>query len=307
MHNSLEGGYHAPAVGRQLDQLKRLGADAVSLMPFAFQPGPDRPELRYLNRGPGSETDIGLIHAARLARAQGFHVLWKPHVWVPGASWPGEIEMKSEPDWQAWWRSYRRYVLHHALLARWAGADLFCVGVELSKTIGREADWRDLIAGVRLLFPGKVTYAANWYGDLENVRFWRQLDYLGVDAYFPLAASAQASPVDLAKGAEQIAQRLAAASRRFGRPVLLTEVGFAAHRGAWVAPHTEGGEYSEDDQALAYQALFKALDHQRWLAGTFLWKAFSAPEADAGREADFRFLGLKAEGVVRSYYEGLTP
>jgi glycosyl hydrolase family 113 len=302
MHNSLEGGYHAPGVGRQLDQLKRLGADAVSLMPFAFQPGPDRPELRYLNRGPGSETDIGLIHAARLARAQGFHVLWKPHVWVSGASWPGEIEMKSEPDWQAWWRSYRRYVLHHALLARWAGADLFCVGVELSKAIGREADWRELIAGVRLLFPGQVTYAANWYGDLESVRFWDRLDYLGVDAYFPLAASPQASPMDLAKGAEQIAQRLAAASRRFGRPVLLTEVGFAAHRGAWVAPHTEGGEYSEDDQALAYQALFKALDHQRWLAGTFLWKAFSSPEPDGGREADFRFLGRKAEGVVREYF-----
>jgi hypothetical protein len=304
MYNSLEGGYHAPGVGQQLDALKRLGANAVSLMPFAFQPGPDRPELRYLNRGPGSETDIGLIHAARLARARGFHVLWKPHVWVSGASWPGEIEMKSEGDWQAWWRSYRRYVLHHAVLARWAGADLFCVGVELSKTIGREADWRDLIAAVRLIFPGKVTYAANWYGDLETVRFWDRLDFIGVDAYFPLAPSPQAGRADLEKGAEQTAQRLEAASRRFGRPVLLTEVGFAARRGAWVAPHTEGGEYSEDDQAAAYQALFKALDRRPWLAGTFVWKAFSAPGSDSGQEADFRFLGRKAEGVVRGYYGG---
>ena len=304
MLNSLEGGYHAPGIGRQLERLKRLGADAVSLMPFAFQPGPDRPELRYLNRGPGSETDIGLIHAARVARAQGFHVLWKPHVWVSGASWPGEIEMKTEADWQDWWRSYRRYVLHHAMLARWAGADLFCVGVELSKTLGRESDWRELIDGVRSLFPGRVTYAANWYGDLESVRFWDRLDFLGVDAYFPLAASPQASAADLEKGAEQIARRLEAASRRFGRPVLLTEVGFAAHRGAWVAPHTEGGEYSEDDQALAYQALFKALDRRPWLAGTFLWKAFSAPDFDGGREADFRFLGRKAEGAVREYFGG---
>ena len=39
MHNSLEGGYQAPAVERQLDALARLGANAVSLMPFAFQPG----------------------------------------------------------------------------------------------------------------------------------------------------------------------------------------------------------------------------------------------------------------------------
>jgi glycosyl hydrolase family 113 len=304
MLNSLEGGYHAPAVEKQLDALSRLGANAVSLMPFAFQPGADRPELRFLNRGPSSETDIGLIHAARAARARGIHVLWKPHVWVAGASWPGEIAMTSEADWAAWWRNYRRYVLHHALLARWAGADLFCAGVELSKTIGREAEWRDLIAAVRLFYPGPVTYAANWYGDLETVRFWDRLDYIGVDTYFPLAEKPGAGKAELEQGARRVAERLARASRRFEKPVLLTEVGFAAKREAWMEPHAEGGGYSEEDQAAAYEALLAALDHHPWLAGTFVWKAFSAQGSDSGREADFRFQGRKAEGVVRRYYGG---
>jgi hypothetical protein len=302
MLNSLERGYHAPSVEKQLDAFSRLGANAVSLMPFAFQRGPDRPELRFLNRRPSSETDIGLIHAARAAKARGIRVLWKPHVWVAGASWPGEIAMKSEADWAAWWRSYRRYVLHHALLARWAGADLFCVGVELSKTTGREAEWRDLIAAVRLFYPGPVTYAANWYGDLETVRFWDRLDYIGVDAYFPLAEKPGAGKAEREQGARQVAERLARAARRFGKPVLLTEVGFAAKREAWMEPHVEGGAYSEEDQAAAYEALLAALDHHPWLAGTFIWKAFSAPGADSGREADFRFQGRKAEGVVRRYY-----
>ncbi|HTG35449.1 MAG TPA: hypothetical protein VLB76_21210 [Thermoanaerobaculia bacterium] len=303
MLNSLEGGYQAPAVERQLDALARLGANAVSLMPFAFQPGSDRPELRFLNRGPSSETDIGLIHAARAARARKIHVLWKPHVWVSGASWPGEIAMKSEADWAAWWKSYRRYVLHHALLARWAGADLFCAGVELSKTTGRETEWRDLIAAVRLFFPGRVTYAANWYGDLETVRFWDRLDFIGVDTYFPLAAAPGAGRPEIAQGARQVVERLARASRRFGKPVVLTEVGFAAKREAWMEPHVEGGEYSEADQAAAYESLFGALGRQPWLAGTFLWKAFSAPGSDSGGEADFRFLGRQAEGAVRKYYQ----
>jgi len=302
MLNSLEGGYHAPAVEKQLDALSRLGANAVSLMPFAFQPGADRPDLRFLNRGPSSETDIGLIHAARAARARGIRVLWKPHVWVAGASWPGEIAMKSEADWAAWWRSYRRYMLHHALLARWAGADLFCAGVELSKTIGREAEWRDLIASVRLFYPGPVTYAANWYGDLENVRFWDRLDYIGVDTYFPLAEKPGAGKAELEQGARRVAERLARAARRFDKPVLLTEVGFAAKREAWMEPHVEGGGYSEEDQAAAYEALLAALDHHPWLAGTFVWKAFSAQGSDSGREADFRFQGRKAEGVVSRYY-----
>jgi hypothetical protein len=304
MLNRLEQGYHAPTVDRQLEAFARLGANAVSLMPFAFQPRADRPELRFLNHGPASETDVGLIHAARAARARGFHVLWKPHVWVSGASWTGEIEMKSEADWAAWWRGYRRYVLHHALLARWAGADLFCAGVELSKTIGREAEWRDLIAAVRAFFPGAVTYAANWYGDLETVRFWDRLDFVSVDAYFPLAAAPGAGRAERERGAHLVAERLARASRRTAKPVLLTEVGFAARREAWMQPHVEGGEPSEDDQAAAYEALFGALGRQPWLAGTFVWKAFSAPGGDRHGDADFRFQGRKAEGVVRKYYGG---
>src|SRR4029079_10163847 len=230
MRNGLDVGYHAPSLARPLDSFSALGANAVSVMPFAYQPGPDRPEISYLNRGPGSETDIGLIHATRTARERGFHVLYKPHLWIPRGGWPGDVEMKSEEDWARWWKSYRRYVLHNGFLARWAGADLFSVGCELSKTVKREAEWRDLIAAVRLLYPGVVTYSGNWYGDLEGVHFWDALDVIGIDAYYPLAPSPQATRSDLDRGAREIAQRFAAASRRTGKRILLTEVGFAAHK-----------------------------------------------------------------------------
>jgi glycosyl hydrolase family 113 len=126
-----------------------------------------------------------------------------------------------------------------------------------------------------------------------------------VDAYFPLAAAPGADRAALLKGAQKVAGRLARAARRSGRPVLLTEVGFAARREAWMSPHLEGGEYSEDDQATAYEALFSALGRQPWLAGTFLWKAFSSPEGEGGRRrssSDFRFQGRRAEAVIGRYY-----
>ncbi|HEY6323711.1 MAG TPA: hypothetical protein VJA16_19385 [Thermoanaerobaculia bacterium] len=313
MENSLEGGYHAPALDRQLDRLAAMGVDAVSLMPFAFEEGPSVPRLHVLGGSPESETDVGLIHAVRRARAHGLRTLYKPHIWVGGGSWPGDVAMRDEAAWREWWRDYRRYVLHHAVLARWSGADLFSIGCELSGTLGRAEDWRRLIAAVRQVFPGPLTYAGNWSGDLERAPFWEQLDLVGVDAYFPLSPDPAAGRTELARGAAAVVAHLAAASRAHHRPLLLTEVGFAACRATWTAPHREGGTPSQADQAAAYAALFGALGHPSWLAGAFVWKAFSGEAAAADQPpsarrrrdeaaADFRFLGRQAEAAIAAYY-----
>lgn len=300
MQIGIEGGYHAPSAGHELARLRQLGANAISLMPFAFQRATDRPAMHFLNRSPSSETDIGLLHAARSADAQGFRVLWKPHVWSRG--WSGEIVMDSEADWQAWWHIYRRFLIHHALLARHASAEGLSLGVELGKTLHREREWRQLIRAVRLVFPGPLTYAANWWDDAERVGFWDALDFIGVDAYYPLAATAEASPEALRRGAREVGEKLAALAARHGKPLVLTEVGFAAREAAWVQPHEEGGVHAPEDQATAYAALFDGLGRPPWLAGLFVWKAFSFGHQQTSPIPDFRFLGRPAEAVIRDYF-----
>lgn len=304
MLNGVDVGYHAPSVDGELTRLAGLGTDAVALMPFAYQPAPDRPEMRFLNRHPAAETDVGLLHAARRARARGMRVLWKPHVWVGHGSWPGEIAMADEAGWTAWWKTYRRFVVHHAVLAERAGAELFSIGVELGKT-GARREWLELVAAVRQVYSGPLVYSANWWGDYDRFPFWDRLDLVGVDAYFPLAA-ADADPEAVREGARRVVATLADAARRFGKPILLTEVGFAARPAAWAEPHHEGGTVSLPDQAFAYDALLTALGRPDWLAGVFVWKAFTADGADARDDADFRFLGRPAENVVRRYF-ALNP
>jgi hypothetical protein len=44
----------------------------------------------------------------------------------------------------------------------------------------------DLIKKVRAVYSGKLTYAENW-DCIDKVLFWDQLDYIGVDAYFPIS------------------------------------------------------------------------------------------------------------------------
>ena len=45
--------------------------------------------------------------------------------------------------------------------------------------------WRRLIAEVRQVFTGKLTYAAN-FDQYQQVGFWDQLDLMGINAYFKL-------------------------------------------------------------------------------------------------------------------------
>jgi len=303
MANGLEVGYHAPGIDQQLAYLARLGANSVSLMPFAFQRSPTDPGLGFRHDHPSSETDIGMIHAARRAHAQGFRVLWKPHIWVSHDSWPGDIAMANDADWATWWHSYQRFILHHAVLAEHTGSELFSIGVELGRTLEREAEWKKLIQAVRRVYSGQLTYSGNWWGDYDRATFWPLLDYVGVDAYFPLAHTVDADRTTLEEGARRAAEELRKSAERFGRRVLLTEVGFAAREGAWIEPHKEGGTFSEAHQRLAYEVFFEALGHPQWLAGVYVWKVFSHAQVEGGKRPDFRLIGREAEAVVGRYFK----
>lgn len=313
MPPGLEYAYHSPTVVPKLEILQRLGADAVSLMPYAFLRGVDQPELHSRITSPTDETDAGLVHAARKARERGFRVLWKPHVYVWGDGWVGEVAMTSEEDWRRWWRSYRRYIVHHAVLAAHVGSEMMAVGVELGGTLEREADWRHLVRSVRRVYPGHLTYAGNWWGDYDRVPFWDALDFIGVDAYFPLGDTevdgADDSPGEagdgaLAAGVRRMMEQVAQVARREGKGVLFTEVGFAARRHAWTKPHEEGGEFSAEDQHRAYRVLLSTLGQPDWLDGVFLWKVFSTPgvAGDDDTRPDFRFLGRPAQEAVAEYF-----
>jgi hypothetical protein len=89
------------------------------------------------------------------------------------------------------------YILPFAREAQQAGADMFCVGRELDSTVvAREADWRDVVARVRALFHGPLTYSAN-FDTWQAIGFWDALDFIGASAYFPLSDRADPGLAEL--------------------------------------------------------------------------------------------------------------
>src|SRR6185437_14398256 len=77
---------------------------------------------------------------------------------------------------------------HYADLAGQGGATMLVIGTELKTMSGSAytSRWEQIVASVRRRFAGRLTYAANW-NEYQQVRFWGDLDYIGVDAYYPLS------------------------------------------------------------------------------------------------------------------------
>jgi hypothetical protein len=241
----------------------------------------------------------------------------KPHIWIRERSdgkWRGSIDFSTGSEWDQWWTGYRRLVLHYAELAEASGMEALCIGTELRSTVlKRPGDWRRLIADVRKVYGGELTYSANWYGEFEEVPFWDALDYIGIQAYFPLSADSVGVTLESLKAAwEPHVERIEALQRRVGKPVLFTEVGYRSTVDAAVEPWTWRSQapVNLELQATCYEAMFQAFWNRPWFAGAHIWKWFpegsKRPEGRRARrrERGFTPQGKPAEEVLARWYAG---
>lgn len=251
-------------------RLHERGYTAISLIPFAGTRGDA--VLRF-DRHPAGETDLSMQLGAARAHALGMQVMLKPHIWPRGGD-PTKFEPAS---WETWFASYEKYLVHEALLARAVHAEWLCIGTELSRSESRP-EWPRLIRIVRALYHGRITYAAN-FDAFEKTPFWRELDAVGVDAYFPLAATMEATDAQLLAGARNAVARMRRVAKANGKSVILTELGYPSTPGAWIDPWSEHRDRPPDPaaQSRSFNAMLAALRGAREIGGYFVWKYESDP------------------------------
>ena len=306
-HEGLEihDGYLSARSDRSLDKLQSLGVDSVAIVPYAFMAEPSRVTSLSVPERPGSETDEAVTHAIEAAKSRGMTVLLKPQIWLR-RSWPGEIEPRGGEEEERFFREYGRWIRHYALMAENHGVEILAIGTELSKmTRGRTARWETLIRDIRTLYRGRLVYAANWGDEVERVGFWPLLDFIGVDFYYPLSSEDSPSDEALRAGFERSLEPIRALSRRFSKPVLLTEIGYASTRSPWQSPHSSdrSRDISPKHQARAYEAAFAALaDETSWIRGMYWWKWPTDLALGGARDSGFTPNGKPAEEVLRHGY-----
>ena len=308
MSNSVEGSYASPQSSETLSRLSRMAVDSVSVIPYAFSRTAQSPDIRFVHRSPRGETDESTVRAVADARALGMTAMVKPQIWIGGGAFVGTIAMKSAADWAKWFAAYRRFVVHHAIVAEASGAALFCVGTELSSTEARDAEWRGTIAAVRRATGAPLLYASNWAAGAAKVGFWDALDAIGVDFYDPLSTDPDASDAALVEGVRRAARPLARIAASTGRPVVFAEAGYPPAKGAWTAPHDEDSPraFSPEDAARSIRAVFTALENEKWWKGVYWWKAFSDGRDAGPGDRSFNFLGRPAGEAIAAGFRRLA-
>jgi hypothetical protein len=270
-----------------------VGARAVAIVPFLWQPNAASPDIIR-----GSDmSDDELRAAIRAARALGFAVVMKPHVWIP-ASWAGAVEPRSEPAWRSWFARYRAEIIRIARVAADEGADALAIGTELAKTTQRP-EWHDLIAAVRAVFPRTLLYAAHNAEEAELVPFWHELDMIGVTLYPPLGADDDGNGrIAIMRAA---AGRLDALAARLGKPIVVAEIGLRSAKDAAAKPWESAEERAATPDPLLQAAVladwFKVLNRPA-IHGVLVWRWFTDPEAGGLSDTDFTVQRKPAEGVL---------
>lgn len=254
----------------------------LALMPYGFV-GKESSEFRYAKEEDNAEhhqwwgeRPSGVRACIRMAKAKGLQIMLKPHMWIGRGTFTGDFKLDSEKDWQLFERTYEAYLLQYARIAQEEKVEVFCIATEMHTMVDQRPQfWLNLIKDIRAIYDGKLTYAENW-DCYEKVPFWNKLDFIGVDAYFPLAKGESPSLEELKKGWKPWLKNLKNVSNEQQKPILFTEIGYRSCDFSAEKPWETNYDLPDNDalQLRAYQAFYDQVWDQEWFAGAYLWKWF---------------------------------
>jgi len=161
------------------------------------------------------------------------------------------------------------------------------------------AHWKKIITATRTVYNGQLTYAAN-FDNYMFVDFWSELDFMGINAYFPLRTSKKDLETGanllhtLEKGWQKVFRNIDSFRREHNcldKPIMFTELGYTNKQNATIAPwqsygfrvvptsakpeliiwHKEKTDYTE--RSLAIDALYNVVKAKNInLQGILYWK-----------------------------------
>ncbi|MGD9131153.1 MAG: hypothetical protein PVH73_06220 [Candidatus Bathyarchaeota archaeon] len=254
----------------------------------------------------GTPTPESLKHAITTAHSLGLKVMLKPMVEAVEREetlsypvWRGEIQPSDE-----WFESYSEFINFFAEFAEENGVELFSVGCEYKATTGEKEQWETVIQGVRERYSGPIVYSADWT-NYQNIEWWDSVDYVGIDAYFPLSVLKYDPAFDELKNAwNNYADEIEAWLSTVNKPVILTEIGYRSGDGTNMAPSNYWSDMPIDlqEQMDCYEAAFQTLWKRSWFYGFYWWTWTYNPTDGGPNDSSHTPQGKPAQEVITQWY-----
>ena len=314
-----EEGYTGILSTKSLANAKNVGINYITVLASRFM---DSGYSSFLSHDPyKTPSDEELIHLIHKAHDLGMKVMVKPHVDCRDVTWRGIIRPK---DLNFWFNSYDNFMQYYARLAQENNAEMFCVGCELISLSLPKANilwWEKIIGNVRKIYKGPLTYAANWNGNWEyqRVPFWDLLDYLAIDAYFPISDSQRPAVdelvkgwyhykgdcADLPEGSPRWIDEMEKWHKKYKKQVIIAELGYRSIEYPGKAPFAWAGGVGEEhaiSQANCYEATLSVFEKKEWFEGIFWWNWLTNPDAGGEEDTDYTPQNKPAEQVLKKIF-----
>jgi hypothetical protein len=297
--------------------VRRINPNWVSVWTFYFQTNWDSPTIFARDTGlPITIPDAETINQINAAHDLGLNVILYPQIWLAGPDgqgtpW-GRVDLTAS---EAWFASYREFIIHQADIADETGVELFVIGVELESTVQYTDQWYSIIGEVREHYDGSITYSPivcceGQAEQLTSIPWLWELDYLGLSAnleYPPDNFDPTLS--ELVAYYEQRASAFEAVAAYFDKPAVFLETSTIAANGATLGPHRWDENTADfQEQADYYDAFLRVFGNKPWVRGIFWNQWLSSmetwylddPNYPTGRNVEF--VGRPAERVLASWY-----
>ena len=289
------------ASNKSLKTMKeQTGADFVILAPGGIQKTFISEEIDFSSDA--TMTDEELIATIRYAKSIGLRVALKPTVNCADHVWRGhvhffDVDVPCEPKWGNWFASYTKFQLHYAEIAEKEGCEMFIAGCEMVMTEIREKEWRKLIADIKEVFHGPVSYNTDKYQE-DHVTWWDAVDVISSSGYYPM------------DDWENQLDRIETVVKKYNKPFFFAEAGCMSRTGSNKVPNdwTISGKLDLEGQEEFYKAMFVACAKRDWVQGFGLWSWSEQLKGhrDALKDTGYELYEKPAAGIVKAFYEKNT-
>ena len=183
--------------------------------------------------------------------------------------------------WDSWFEAYTTFALDQATTAEASGVDMLVIGKQIDGAVaaGNIERWKALIAKVREVYHGPISYAAytNQYGSQASDFPYEDTDFIIIYYYNGISEADEPTLEELKASFENFnKEQFEPLSRKYGKPVIFLTPFQSRDQGArqdWFEPSAPSPEVGQDllVQSEMYEALFQSIQNKDWVAGVWTW------------------------------------